>query len=69
VLGKKEILSTGLKKREGLVGWLGASVAPFLSYGTKYIQARECAAEGGRGGRRKITIYTSLSQALFFLFP
>jgi hypothetical protein len=38
-------------EKKGRVGWLGASTAaPFLSYGTKYIQARECAEGGGRGG-------------------
>lgn len=48
----------GAEKREGF----GASAAPFLSYGTKYIQACECArGRGDVGGWRKITKYISQS--------
>lgn len=57
VLGKKEILSTGLKKGKG---WVPLR-APFLSYGTKYIQACECARKGDVGPR-KITKYISQSE-------
>jgi hypothetical protein len=57
----------GAEKREGL----GASTAPFLSYGTKYIQACECAEGGTWGPKKNNNIHLSVRRlrALLFCAP